>query len=45
VETTDAPDFASAVDAAATDLVGRLATRSRSVTTHVLTPATPATPL
>ena len=45
LETTAAPDFGPAVDAAATDLVGRLATRSQSVTTHWLTPATPAAPL
>ena len=39
------PDFASAVDAAATDLAARLQTRSQRVTTHWLTPATPAASL
>lgn len=45
LETTGAPDFGPAVDAAAADLAGRLATRSQSVTTHWLTPAAPAAPL
>jgi DNA/RNA-binding domain of Phe-tRNA-synthetase-like protein len=45
LETTDAPGFAQAVDAAAADLAARLETRSQAVTTHWLTPATPATRL
>jgi DNA/RNA-binding domain of Phe-tRNA-synthetase-like protein len=42
LETTGAPDFGPAVDAAATDLAARLETRSQLVTTHWVTPATPA---
>lgn len=42
LETTDAPDFGPAVDAAASDLAARLATRSGQVTTHWLTAAAPA---
>jgi DNA/RNA-binding domain of Phe-tRNA-synthetase-like protein len=45
LETTGAPDFAPAVDAAAADLAARLETRSRRVTTHWLTPATPSASL
>jgi len=42
LETTQAPGFAAAVDAAAADLAARLAARSRQVTTHGITPASPA---
>ncbi|WP_300609826.1 phenylalanine--tRNA ligase beta subunit-related protein [Trebonia sp.] len=42
LETTDAPNFGQAVAAAATDLATRLAARSARVSTHWLTPATPA---
>ena len=45
LETTDAPNFGLAVEAAATDLAARLAARSREVTTHWLTAATPAATL
>ena len=45
LETTDAPNFGPAVAAAAADLAARLETRSQTVTTHWLTPATPAAPL
>jgi DNA/RNA-binding domain of Phe-tRNA-synthetase-like protein len=45
LETTDAPHFAVAVDAAAADLAARLATRSETVTTRYLTPASPVTAL
>jgi DNA/RNA-binding domain of Phe-tRNA-synthetase-like protein len=45
LETTEAAAFGAAVDAAATDLATRLDTRSRHVTTHVLTPATPSADL
>lgn len=42
LETTQAPEFGPAVDAAATDLAERLATRSDTVTSHALSPAAPA---
>ncbi|HEX8005973.1 MAG TPA: phenylalanine--tRNA ligase beta subunit-related protein, partial [Trebonia sp.] len=42
LETTEAAAFGAAVDASAADLAARLGTRSARVTTHVLTPATPA---
>jgi DNA/RNA-binding domain of Phe-tRNA-synthetase-like protein len=45
LETTDAPNFGPAVAAAAADLAARLETRSQTVTTHWLTPATPAASL
>jgi DNA/RNA-binding domain of Phe-tRNA-synthetase-like protein len=45
LETTDAPDFGPAVAAAAADLAARLETRSQTVTTHWLAPATPAATL
>jgi DNA/RNA-binding domain of Phe-tRNA-synthetase-like protein len=45
LETTAAPDFAAAVDAAAADLSTRLTTRAVTVTSHYLTSASPATRL
>ena len=45
LETTAAEAFGAGVDAAARDLATRLQARARTVTTHYLTPATPATPL
>jgi DNA/RNA-binding domain of Phe-tRNA-synthetase-like protein len=45
LETTDAPHFGPLLEAAAADLASRLATRSAEVTTHWLTPATPAATL
>lgn len=42
LETTQAPSFGPAVDAAAADLAGRLACRAHSVTTHCITPQEPA---
>jgi DNA/RNA-binding domain of Phe-tRNA-synthetase-like protein len=42
LETTDSVNFGPVVDVAAADLAARLAARSRNVTTHWLTPATPA---
>jgi DNA/RNA-binding domain of Phe-tRNA-synthetase-like protein len=45
LETTEAAAFGAAVDGAAADLAARLGFRSGGVTTHVLTPATPAADL
>jgi hypothetical protein len=42
LETTESAAFGPAVDAAAADLPARAATRSRRVSTHWLTPASPA---
>lgn len=41
LETTDAPAFGAAVDAAAADLAARLESRASGVATHWLTPAVP----
>jgi DNA/RNA-binding domain of Phe-tRNA-synthetase-like protein len=45
LETTGASDFGPLLEAAAADLASRLAARSAEVTTHWLTPATPAATL
>jgi DNA/RNA-binding domain of Phe-tRNA-synthetase-like protein len=45
LETTESGAFSPAVDAAAADLAARVATRSRRVSTQVLTPACPAAAL
>jgi DNA/RNA-binding domain of Phe-tRNA-synthetase-like protein len=45
LETTESAAFGPAVDAAAADLAARAATRSRHVSTHWLTPASPAAAL
>jgi DNA/RNA-binding domain of Phe-tRNA-synthetase-like protein len=45
LETTQAAGFSAAVDAAAADLAARLRARSGRVTTHRITPASPAAPL
>jgi DNA/RNA-binding domain of Phe-tRNA-synthetase-like protein len=45
LETTESGAFGPAVDAAAADLAARVATRSRQVSTHWLTPGAPAAPL
>lgn len=45
LETTQSPEFGAAVDAAAADLAGRLAARSRQVISHRMSPASPAAPL
>ena len=43
LETTESAAFGPSVDAAAADLAARIAQRSPHVTTHHLTPASPAT--
>jgi len=45
LETTESAAFGPAVDAAAADLAARAATRSRQVSTHWLTPGSPAVEL
>ena len=42
LETTESGEFGPAVDAAAADLAARVATRSREVAAHWLTPGSPA---